>query len=253
MIAQPPISRVLVAIVVLVALSAAPVALVAARRHHRPRADMCIVIGLYAVRRRHRRVLVRPHRLRRGRRVRVRASSPCPLASEGAALPGPARLARHGRARPARSRSSSARSRPLRSRALLAPALGRLSGLSAALATFALLVIVYVIARNYEPRHARHEGHARRADARPRCGPPPSGRSSSSSWSSVFQNSRVGLQLRAAREDDVAARRAGHPRGHAARRRARALRRSSSGSPAGSTGSCSDPSTRTCSTSTSRS
>ena len=90
----------------------------------------------------------------------------------------------------------------------LAPALGRVSGLSAALATFALLVIVYVIARNYEPLTRGTKGML---------GVP---RETTlwvaAAWAIVFvvvverfQDSRVGLQLRAAREDDVAAGAAG--------------------------------------------
>ncbi len=88
--------------------------------------------------------------------------------------------------------------------ALLAPAFGRVSGLSAALATFAMLVIVYVIARNYEPLTRGTKGML---------GVP---RETTlwvaAVWAIVFvvvvdlyQNSRIGLQLRAAREDDVAA------------------------------------------------
>jgi branched-chain amino acid transport system permease protein len=92
--------------------------------------------------------------------------------------------------------------------ALLAPALGRLSGLSAALATFAMLVIVHVVARNYEPVTRGTKGML---------GVP----METTLWTAalwalvilafvyVFQNSRVGLQLRAAREDDVAATAAG--------------------------------------------
>ena len=91
---------------------------------------------------------------------------------------------------------------------LLAPALGRLSGLSAALATFAMLVIVHVIARNYEPVTRGTKGML---------GVP----METTLWTAalwalvilavvyVFQNSRLGLQLRAAREDDVAATAAG--------------------------------------------
>ena len=92
--------------------------------------------------------------------------------------------------------------------AVLAPALGRLSGLSAALATFAMLVIVYVVARNYEPVTRGTKGML---------GVP----IETTVWTAalwalvilavvfVFQNSRIGLQLRAAREDDVAATAAG--------------------------------------------
>jgi branched-chain amino acid transport system permease protein len=88
--------------------------------------------------------------------------------------------------------------------AVLAPALGRLSGLSAALATFAMLVIVYVVARNYEPVTRGTKGML---------GVP----IETTIWTAalwalvilavvfVFQNSRIGLQLRAAREDEVAA------------------------------------------------
>jgi branched-chain amino acid transport system permease protein len=91
---------------------------------------------------------------------------------------------------------------------LLAPALGRLSGLSAALATFAMLVIVHVVARNYEPVTRGTKGML---------GVP----METTLWTAamwalvilavvyVFQNSRLGLQLRAAREDDVAATAAG--------------------------------------------
>ncbi len=87
---------------------------------------------------------------------------------------------------------------------MLAPALGRLSGLSAALATFAMLVIVHVVARNYEPVTRGTKGML---------GVP----METTLWVAagwalvilvvvfVFQNSRLGLQLRAAREDDVAA------------------------------------------------
>lgn len=88
---------------------------------------------------------------------------------------------------------------------VLAPSLGRVSGLSAALATFAMLVIVYVIARNYEPLTRGTKGML---------GVP---RETTlwvaAAWAMVavvvvdlFQHSRVGLQLRAAREDDIAAR-----------------------------------------------
>jgi branched-chain amino acid transport system permease protein len=92
--------------------------------------------------------------------------------------------------------------------AVLAPALSRLSGLSAALATFAMLVIVHVVARNYEPVTRGTKGML---------GVP----MQTTLWTAalwtlvilavvyVFQNSRVGLQLRAAREDDVAATAAG--------------------------------------------
>jgi branched-chain amino acid transport system permease protein len=88
---------------------------------------------------------------------------------------------------------------------LLAPAFGRLSGLSAALATFAMLVIVQVIARNYEELTRGTKGVL---------GVP----KETTLWGAaiwaivcllvvfVFQNSRFGLQLRAAREDEVAAR-----------------------------------------------
>jgi branched-chain amino acid transport system permease protein len=88
---------------------------------------------------------------------------------------------------------------------LLAPAFGRLSGLSAALATFAMLVIVQVIARNYEELTRGTKGVL---------GVP----KETTLWGAaiwaiaclvavfMFQNSRIGLQLRAAREDDVAAR-----------------------------------------------
>jgi branched-chain amino acid transport system permease protein len=88
--------------------------------------------------------------------------------------------------------------------AVLAPASGRLSGLSAALATFAMLVIVHVIARNYEPLTRGTKGMI---------GVP----QETTLWRAavwaiifvavvqLFQSSRVGLQLRAAREDDVAA------------------------------------------------
>ena len=80
-----------------------------------------------------------------------------------------------------------------------------LSGLSAALATFAMLVIVQVIARNYEELTRGTKGVL---------GVP----KETTLWGAaiwaivcllvvfVFQNSRFGLQLRAAREDEVAAR-----------------------------------------------
>lgn len=88
--------------------------------------------------------------------------------------------------------------------ATLAPALGRVSGLSAALATFAMLVIVYVIARNYEPLTRGTRGMLGV--------PQETTLWVAATWAiafvvvvDVFQHSRVGLQLRAAREDDVAA------------------------------------------------
>lgn len=88
---------------------------------------------------------------------------------------------------------------------LLAPAFGRLSGLSAALATFAMLVIVHVIARNYEDLTRGTKGVL---------GVP----KETTLWGAalwaiaclvavfLFQSSRAGLELRAAREDEVAAR-----------------------------------------------
>lgn len=88
---------------------------------------------------------------------------------------------------------------------LLAPAFGRLSGLSAALATFAMLVIVQVVARNYEELTRGTKGVL---------GVP----KETTLWGAalwaigclvivfLFQTSRPGLQLRAAREDVVAAR-----------------------------------------------
>jgi branched-chain amino acid transport system permease protein len=87
----------------------------------------------------------------------------------------------------------------------LAPAFGRLSGLSAALATFAMLVIVHVVARNWEEVTRGTKGVL---------GVP----KETTLWGAavwaiaclvlvfLFQNSRAGLQLRAAREDEVAAR-----------------------------------------------
>lgn len=87
----------------------------------------------------------------------------------------------------------------------LAPAFSRLSGLSAALATFAMLVIVHVIARNYEALTRGTKGVL---------GVP----KETTLWGAalwaiaclvvvfLFQTSRAGLQLRAAREDEVAAR-----------------------------------------------
>lgn len=88
---------------------------------------------------------------------------------------------------------------------LLAPAFGRLSGLSAALATFATLVIVFVITRNWEAVTRGTKGVL---------GVP----KETTLWGAalwaiaclvivfLFQSSRAGLQLRAAREDEVAAR-----------------------------------------------
>lgn len=87
---------------------------------------------------------------------------------------------------------------------LLAPAFGRLAGLSAALATFAMLVIVNVVARNYEAVTRGTKGML---------GVP---RETTlwvaSGWAiafvvlvAVIQASKFGLQLRAAREDEVAA------------------------------------------------
>lgn len=88
---------------------------------------------------------------------------------------------------------------------MLAPAFGRLSGLSAALATFAMLVIVQVIARNYEELTRGTKGVLGVPKETTLWG--------AATWAIVclvvvflFQNSRFGLQLRAAREDDVAAR-----------------------------------------------
>ena len=88
---------------------------------------------------------------------------------------------------------------------MLAPAFGRLSGLSAALATFAMLVIVHVIARNYEELTRGTKGVLGVPRETTLWG--------SATWAIVclvivflFHTSRVGLQLRAAREDDVAAR-----------------------------------------------
>jgi branched-chain amino acid transport system permease protein len=88
---------------------------------------------------------------------------------------------------------------------LLAPAFGRLSGLSAALATFALLVIVQVIARNYEELTRGTKGILGVPKETTLWG--------AALWAiaclvvvSLFQHSRVGLQLQAAREDEIAAR-----------------------------------------------
>lgn len=88
--------------------------------------------------------------------------------------------------------------------AILASASGRLSGLSAALATFAMLVIVYVVARNYEPLTRGTRGMQRV--------PQETTLWRAAIWAiafvaivQLFQSSRIGLQLRAAREDDVAA------------------------------------------------
>jgi branched-chain amino acid transport system permease protein len=87
----------------------------------------------------------------------------------------------------------------------LAPAFGRLSGLSAALATFAMLVIVHVVARNWEDVTRGTKGVL---------GVP----KETTLWGAavwvivcvvvvfLFQTSRAGLQLRAARDDEVAAR-----------------------------------------------
>jgi branched-chain amino acid transport system permease protein len=86
----------------------------------------------------------------------------------------------------------------------LAPALGRLAGLSASLATFAVLVIVHDVARNYEPVTRGTRGML----GVPR---------ETTVWVALvwalalltmahaFQRSRFGLQLRAAREDPIAA------------------------------------------------
>jgi len=86
---------------------------------------------------------------------------------------------------------------------LLAPSLSRISGLSAALATFALLVIVQVVARNYEPVTRGTKGMLGV--------PAETTLETAALWAIaflvvvyLFQTSRVGLQLRAAREDDVA-------------------------------------------------
>ena len=88
--------------------------------------------------------------------------------------------------------------------ALLAPSLTRLSGLSAALATFALLVIVHVVARNYEPITRGTKGMLGV--------PAETTVHSAAVWAAaitaavlIFASSRIGVQLRAAREDDVAA------------------------------------------------
>jgi branched-chain amino acid transport system permease protein len=88
---------------------------------------------------------------------------------------------------------------------LLAPSFGRLSGLSAALATFAMLVIVQVVARNYEDVTRGTKGLLGVPKETTLWG--------AATWAIVclvvvflFQGSRVGLQLRAAREDEVAAR-----------------------------------------------
>jgi branched-chain amino acid transport system permease protein len=88
---------------------------------------------------------------------------------------------------------------------MLAPAFGRLSGLSAALATFAMLVIVHVIARNWEEVTRGTKGVLGVPQETTLWG--------AATWAIIclvivflFQSSRVGLQLRAAREDEVAAR-----------------------------------------------
>jgi branched-chain amino acid transport system permease protein len=88
---------------------------------------------------------------------------------------------------------------------LLAPAFGRLSGLSAALATFAMLVIVQVVARNYEDLTRGTKGLLGVPKETTLWG--------AATWAIVclivvflFQGSRIGMQLRAAREDEVAAR-----------------------------------------------
>lgn len=95
---------------------------------------------------------------------------------------------------------------------LLAPAFGRLSGLSAALATFAMLVIVQVVARNYEELTRGTKGLLAVPKETTLWG--------AALWAIgclvvvfLFQSSRIGLQLRAAREDDVAARAIGVPVG----------------------------------------
>jgi len=88
--------------------------------------------------------------------------------------------------------------------ALLAPAFGRLAGLSASLATFALLVIVHDIARNLESVTRGTQGL--------QGVPAETTLWIAVAWSLViltiafvFQSSRIGLQLRAAREDPIAA------------------------------------------------
>lgn len=86
----------------------------------------------------------------------------------------------------------------------LALSLGRLSGLSAALATFALLVIINQIVRNFEALTRGTKGML---------GVPTTTNIwVAAAWSlvvlvivSVFQESRYGLQLRASREEPVAA------------------------------------------------
>jgi branched-chain amino acid transport system permease protein len=87
---------------------------------------------------------------------------------------------------------------------LLAPAYGRLAGLSAALATFALLVIVRVVIRNWDELTRGTQGLLGVPQETTLWG--------AAVWAIaclvivfLFQTSRVGLQLRAAREDDVAA------------------------------------------------
>jgi branched-chain amino acid transport system permease protein len=87
---------------------------------------------------------------------------------------------------------------------VLAPAFGRLAGLGASLATFAVLAIVYQIARNLDVVTRGQQGMQ---------GVP----AVTTIWRALawvlvvlaiaflFQNSRIGLQLRASREDPVAA------------------------------------------------
>lgn len=86
----------------------------------------------------------------------------------------------------------------------IALSLGRLSGLSAALATFALLVIINQIARNFEPLTRGTKGML---------GVPTTTTIwVAAAWSlailvvvAIFQESRYGLQLRASREEPIAA------------------------------------------------
>jgi branched-chain amino acid transport system permease protein len=87
---------------------------------------------------------------------------------------------------------------------LLALVLGRLAGLSASLATFALLVIVHEVARNYAPLTRGLQGVL--------AVPPAITIWTALIWALIiltiaflFQQSRLGLQLRATREDPIGA------------------------------------------------
>jgi branched-chain amino acid transport system permease protein len=89
--------------------------------------------------------------------------------------------------------------------ALLAVPLMRLSGLTASLATVALLIVVYVVSSNWD---AVTQGQSGLGGV-----PPGPGLGVTLAWALgaivlvyAFQRSRIGLRLRASREDEIAAR-----------------------------------------------